>query len=78
MRNGDTETAGRSLYKRVIFRFPPAFLISQKSEIFDSFPPGEAFAPAALVKLNYNLSYELFAQMIDFFYNLCDNCLVKI
>jgi hypothetical protein len=23
--------------------FPPAFLISQKSKIFDSFPPGEAF-----------------------------------
>jgi len=25
--------------------FLPAFLISQKSKIFDSFPPGEAFAP---------------------------------
>ena len=24
-------------------RLSPAFLISQKSEIFDSFPPGEAF-----------------------------------
>ena len=26
-----------------IDRLSPAFLISQKSEIFDSFPPGEAF-----------------------------------
>ena len=28
--------------ERNIFGFAPAFLISQKSQIFDSFPPGEA------------------------------------
>ena len=36
-------------------RFLPAFLIRQKSEIFASFPPGEAIAPAALNTLNDNL-----------------------
>ena len=39
--------AGGSPYKYKSIKFPPAFLISQKSEIFDSFPPGEAFVPAA-------------------------------
>jgi len=33
---------GESLKAGDTIRFLPAFLISQKSEIFDSFPPGEA------------------------------------
>ncbi len=38
-------------------RFPPAFLISQKSKIFASFPPGEAIGAAAPVQIRtQNLS----------------------
>ena len=32
--------------------FVPAFLISQKSEIFDSFPPGEAFYKLEFSEVN--------------------------
>jgi hypothetical protein len=37
--------------------FPPAFLISQKSEIFDSFPPGEAFGCCRTSALNDNFAF---------------------
>ena len=45
MRNGGRTDTGAGLTDCTISRLPPAFLISQKSKIFDSFPPGEAFAP---------------------------------
>ena len=48
--------AGRSLYRYKIVRFPPAFLISQKSKIFDSFSPGEAMAAALFAPINDHLS----------------------
>ena len=38
--------------------FPPAFLISQKSKIFDSFPPGEAFC--VLPRQYDKLQFEFF------------------
>ena len=34
----------KSLIHFLVLRLPPAFLFSQKSKIFDSFPPGEALA----------------------------------
>ncbi len=42
-RNGKSGQSGISLRLCVIFGFLPAFLFSQKSEIFASFPRGEAF-----------------------------------
>ena len=43
MREIPFSNTGKSLQSVRIVSFAPAFLISQKSQIFDSFPPGEAF-----------------------------------
>ena len=42
---------------------PPAFLISQKSEIFDCFPPGGSLGRACANAINYNLSYEILTDL---------------
>jgi len=39
-----SESLLQACYNTKTIRFPPAFLFSQKSKIFDSFPPGEAKA----------------------------------
>ena len=45
----------------------PAFLISQKSKIFDSFPPGEAF-----VKLKFDILTIGLRLVADHAYQLLD------
>ena len=49
------------LKEQQIDTFLPAFLISQKSEIFDSFPPGEAFGRYRANATHYQLEeiYEI-------------------
>ena len=55
MRIGGRTDIGVGLIDCTIPRLPPAFLISQKSKIFDSFPPGEAFGRCRASAVNYNL-----------------------
>ena len=47
----------KSLMHFLVLRLPPAFLFSQKSKIFDSFPPGEALAACGR-KLYDKLKFE--------------------
>ena len=53
MREIPFSNTGKSLQSARIVSFAPAFLISQKSQIFDSFPPGEAFYKSKFEIVNF-------------------------
>ena len=44
----------------------PAFLISQKSKIFDSFPPGEAYVKLKFDAIKAAISKEIAAFIVSF------------